>query len=183
MVDIRDRSTHEALLQRRIVVLDREFDTEFCKEIISKLLFLQQQHREFPIHLLVDSTGGEINGGLAIIDSMDSIAPPVFTYCYGRADGFAAIIVAHGETNYRYAASNAEFTLSDPWSLSDDVASAELSRIKSILVRTVATDTNNSKDKVHLDFSNRTRFNAAEAHAYNLIDHVVEQYPRCKLGI
>lgn len=183
MIDIRDRSSHEKLLEWRVIVLDRDIDETFCNEIIAKLLFLQQEDETSPIHLLVDSPGGGVGEGFAVIDVMDHVTAPVHTYCYGRADAFAAIIVAHGELKHRYATSTAEFTLSNPWSPQVDVSKSELSRITSKLVDTVSSATGNSERVVQRDFDANRYFNAIEARAYNLVDQVVETYPDCNLGI
>ena len=182
MIDIRDRSFREQLLQQRVVVLDGEFDDARCNELISKLLFLQHEHPARPIHLLVDSPGGSVTGGFAIIDVIDQVSPPTFTYCYGRADAFAAIIVAHGARPHRFASTTSQFSISEPWSANDDIDESELSRISLMLAETIATDTGNSLEQIQSDLDASVFFDANAAQTYNLVDRVVEEYPEFPLG-
>jgi ATP-dependent Clp protease, protease subunit len=184
MIDVRDPATHDELLQRRVVVLNHEIDADRCKALIAKLLFLQHESRKDPIHLLVDSPGGGVIEGFAIIDTIDQLAPPTFTYCYGRADALAAIIVAHGAKSHRFAATTSRFSLSEPWSTKADAADAfELTRISSMLAQRLAADTGNSISQIQQDFAADACFDANAAQAYNLVDRVVERYPEFPLGV
>ncbi len=184
MLDVRDPSTHEHLLKQRVVVLDRELDAACCKELIAKMLFLQHEDANHPIHLLVDSPGGGVAEGFAIIDAMDQISPPTFTYCYGRADAFAAIIVAHGARSHRFAAQSSQFSLSEPFvPQPTDSNTTDLLRLTSMLAETIGADTDRSVEQIRRDLASNVVFDAVAAQAYNLVDRVVPKYPECQLSV
>jgi ATP-dependent Clp protease, protease subunit len=55
-----------------------------------------------PIHMFIYSPGGCVISGLAIIDIMQHITSPVFTYAIGFAASMGAVILACGQKEYRY---------------------------------------------------------------------------------
>ena len=72
-----DGANGESTLDRRIVTLDGELTEETAKWVIAKLLFLQHNEPAPPIHLWVDSEGGNVLAGLAIIDTIKGLRTPV----------------------------------------------------------------------------------------------------------
>jgi ATP-dependent Clp protease protease subunit len=169
----------DKLLQHRIVVLDRQITAEVANRLIASLLFLQNEDPEQPIRLLVNSCGGSVADGCAIMDTMDFVSPPVHTHCYGRADSMAAIIVAHGEKSHRSANQFATFSLSDPTaakpnSLPPLHVSKELTRIRSELCGRIVANTGIPLSEVQELMADSAAFDAFQAQSYNLIDRVVE---------
>ncbi len=188
--DVSNPETRMKILQQRVIIVNSAMTERVCVEIIADMLYLESEDPTLPIHLLVDSPGGLIAGGLAIIDTIDGISPPVFTYCYGIASALAAIIVAHGTKPYRYAATSSKFFICEPSipnrdsvDISNEVYEAELLRTTLTLAQSIANDTGHSLEKVRKDLAAPTPFDAIGAQAYNLVDHVVDKYPECALGI
>ncbi len=184
MIDIHDTSTHEQLLKQRVVILNGEIDESCGKEVIMKLLFLQHEDEKLPIHLFVNSPGGGVTPGFAIIDTIDNISPPVFTYCCEYACALAASIVAHGAKTHRSAMQKSRFSLCLAEAPeSTDADNSDLARTNSMLVEMLAFDTGNPRDQIERDLAEDKYLDARSALAYNLVDRVVDEYPEYLFGI
>jgi ATP-dependent Clp protease protease subunit len=138
------------------------------------MLFLESENRRRPIVLEINSPGGSITAGLAILDTMDRMKTAVHTHCYSQAAGIAAVIMAHGFRNWRTAVAGARFQLllsSTPSSDSD--ALDERRRCDNILSEYLVNDTGRATTRVLGDMRASTTLTAAEAKQYGLIDHVL----------
>jgi ATP-dependent Clp protease protease subunit len=168
-------SSDESLLGRRIVLLDGELTEENAKWVIAKLLFLQHQDPADPIHLWVDSEGGNVLAGLAIIDTIKGIRPPVCTLCRGRAHGIAAVILASGARGHRVAQANAALSIVPlVWTEGKVVDEAAKRRLLQDLVAMVAEQTGLEWETVQGDFERGRLFDAPGARSYGLIDTLVD---------
>ena len=172
----------EERLADRIVLIGTQIDDTSATETIAKLLFLQDQNPESPITLYIDSPGGYVTAGLAILDTMDEITPQVHTVCVGHADAFAAQIVAHGTPGHRSALPAATFSVSPLWSTTvdddpskSDVQEQEIARLQTILIGILAHDTGQSEKTIRADIQAETGFSASEAQKYGLIDEIIER--------
>ena len=83
----------EELLKNRIVFLNGEVDDESSYDVITKLLYLDSVNHD-DISLYINSPGGSVMAGLAIIDSLEIIKSKVATYCIGSAYSMAAVILS-----------------------------------------------------------------------------------------
>jgi len=77
-----------------------ELDTAY--EINTKLLVMEKENKEKPIYLEINSPGGSIIDGLAIIDTMQHIKPEIITIVSGLAASMGAIIASAGDKRYAY---------------------------------------------------------------------------------
>jgi ATP-dependent Clp protease protease subunit len=163
------------LLRRRIVLLDGEVNEETAEWAIAKLLFLQYEDPAAPIHLWVDSEGGKVLAGLAIIDTIKDISPPVYTLCRGRAHGIAAVILASGAKGYRAALATSALSMVPlVWTGGRAVDEAAQRRLLQDLVATVAEQTGRSREIVQAEFERGRDFDALGARSYGLIDTLVD---------
>lgn len=169
----------DRLLADRIVLIGSPIDDKSATETIAKLLFLHDRNPGLPITLYINSPGGKVTAGLAILDTMDRITPDVYTLCLGRADALAAQIVAHGARGHRSALSSSMFSLCPIWSGPEgsspsEIQQEEIARLQAILVGMLAHDTGWPEKTVHADFQSGMFFSAYEALEYGLVDAVIE---------
>lgn len=82
--------------------------------IVSQLLFLEASDPTKPIHMYINSPGGEMHAGFSIIDTMQYIKPPVSTICVGMAGSMASLILVSGESGQRYALPHAWIMVHQP---------------------------------------------------------------------
>jgi len=94
----------------RIITLG-DIDSESVNDIISLIYDINDEDAKKtqvePIKLIINSFGGEVYSGLALIDTIDNSSTPVYTICHGSAMSMALIIYAAGHN--RYASKNATF--------------------------------------------------------------------------
>ena len=104
---------NECLLNNRIVFLNGEVNDSTAYDIITKLLYLDSVNHE-EISLYINSPGGSVIQGLAIIDCMNIIKSNVSTYCIGSAYSMGAIILSCGAIGKRYCLPNSEVMIHAP---------------------------------------------------------------------
>ena len=104
------------LLLDRIIFLGTEVTAEVANAIIAQLLFLESEDPEKPIHLYINSPGGDVTAGLAIYDTMHYINAPVGTLCTGRAMSMGALLLAGGADGMRAALPNSSILIHQPLS-------------------------------------------------------------------
>jgi len=87
---------YSRLLRDRIVMLGTPVDDQIANAIVAQLLFLAHENPEQDIRLYINSPGGMVYSGLAIYDTMQTIAPDVATTCFGLGASMAAVLLAAG---------------------------------------------------------------------------------------
>jgi ATP-dependent Clp protease, protease subunit len=69
--------------------LGTPIDDQVANLIIAQMLFLAAEDPEKDISLYINSPGGSITAGLAILDTMNLVEPDIVTYCVGQAASMA----------------------------------------------------------------------------------------------
>ena len=170
---------YSRLLKERIIFLGTPIDDNVSSLIIAQLLFLEAEDSERDIFLYINSPGGVITSGMAVLDTMNFIKPAVATICMGQAASMAAIILAAGASGKRSALPNARIMIHQPAGGVEGVASdieihaAEIVKLKKELNRILARLTGQTLKKIEKD-TDRNYFMAAEdAKTYGLIDSIL----------
>ena len=86
-----ERGVEQRLLKQRIVLLFEEVNETSASEVVQSIIILDSINRR-PIKLLINSIGGAISDGLAVIDTMKAVRSPIETFIVGTAMSMAAII-------------------------------------------------------------------------------------------
>ena len=106
---------YSRLLKDRIVFVSGEIEDEIANAIVAQLLFLQAEDSKKEISMYINSPGGSVTAGLAILDTMRMVKCPVATYCVGQAASMGAILLSAGEKGKRHALPNARIMIHQPW--------------------------------------------------------------------
>jgi ATP-dependent Clp protease protease subunit len=169
----------DRLLRRRVVLLSGEIDAAKANDVMARLLWLEQEAEDEPIELRINSPGGEVLSGLAVIDTMAQVRCPVATICSGMAASLASVVLAVGERGRRRATRNARILIHQPWSGQFHGQAADLERTAEEVLRLrrrlddiLAEATGQTVERIHHDTDRDTWFSAEEAVAYGLIDEV-----------
>ncbi len=168
----------DSLLNNRIIFLNGEINAELAYLIISKLLYLDSVNHD-EISLYINSPGGEVNQGFAIIDTMNLIQSPVATFCVGEACSMGAVILSSGDKGKRYSLSNAEIMIHQPSGgargKSDDVLvhSNCLVKCKDKLIHVLANNTKKSKKEISKLFQTDYYMDSREALKFGIIDIIL----------
>ena len=102
------------LLKDRIIFLGEDVNATTASLVVAQLLFLESEDPDKEINLYINSPGGSVTDGLAIVDTMNYIKCPVSTTCIGLAASFGAVLLANWEKGKRYATPNAEILIHQP---------------------------------------------------------------------
>src|ERR1700754_1868895 len=84
------------LLKDNVIFLGQPIDDNVSNLIIAQLLFLEAENPEKDISIYINSPGGSITAGLAILDTMRVVQPDIVTYCVGQAASMAAVLLGCG---------------------------------------------------------------------------------------
>jgi len=169
---------YSRLLKERIVFLGGGIDDDMANLVIAQLLFLESEDPKKDIFLYINSPGGSVTAGLAILDTMNHVKPAVATLCVGMAASAAAVILASGEKGKRFALPNSEVMIHQPWGGAQGQATdieitakhilATRERLNKILART----TGQPLDRIEKDVERDYFMTADEAKKYGLVDTV-----------
>ena len=102
------------LLKDRIIFLSEDVNHASASLVVAQLLFLESEDPDREIYLYINSPGGSITDGMAIVDTINYIKCPVTTICVGLAASMGAVLLASGTKGKRYATPNAEILIHQP---------------------------------------------------------------------
>jgi len=162
-----------ALLEQRIVVLRGPIDDESARAVIVQLLFLQSESRLKPIDLVIDSPGGAVNPGMAIVETIRTVSNPVRTHCHGTADGIAAVILACGASGFRTASDDASTSLCAVES-PELVTHEYFHSVRRELIATLVGVVKRTHEEIGIAMNEARRFSPSEAVEFGIVDRVVE---------
>ena len=183
---MREMTLDDLLLENRIVFMIGEINYRTATEVIMKMLYLENLKRGVEISLYINSPGGSVDDTMAIYDTMRFISSPVATYCIGRAQSGAAVILAAGTKGRRNALPHAKIMLHQPWGgVSGQVEDVriqaeEILRAKKMLVDLMSKLTGMSAEKIAEETERDKYLSAQEAREYGLIDDVLEEQEKEK---
>ena len=102
------------LLKNRIVFLGTPINDQIANLTVAQLLFLNQEDREAPISMYINSPGGQVYAGLAIYDTMQMITNPISTVAVGVTASFGTVLLTAGTKGQRYALPHATIHIHQP---------------------------------------------------------------------
>ncbi|MES2408893.1 MAG: ATP-dependent Clp endopeptidase proteolytic subunit ClpP [Patescibacteria group bacterium] len=170
---------YSRLLKENIIFLGGAIDDGVANIIIAQLLFLQSEDPKKDITLYVNSPGGHVTAGLAIIDTMNNIKNDVSTVCVGLAASMGAVILASGAKGKRYALPNSEIMIHQPsggaeGQASDiEISAKRIIKNREILNKILAKTTGQTLAKIEKDVDRDFFLQSDEAKKYGIIDKVL----------
>jgi len=172
---------YSRLLKDNIVFIGTPIDDNLANLVIAQLLFLAAENPEKDVSLYINSPGGSITAGMAIYDTMQFIRPDVSTICIGQAASMAAVLLAAGAKDKRFALPNSRVIIHQPMGgfsgqASDiDIQAREILRMRTHLNDILVKHTGQPLDKIEKDTDRDSIMTAEESKAYGLVDHVIER--------
>ena len=171
---------YSRLLKDRIVFVSGEVEDGMANAIVAQLLFLQAADPQKEISMYINSPGGSVTAGLAILDTMKMLKCPVATYCVGQAASMGAILLSAGEKGRRHALPNSRIMIHQPWGgaqgkASDiEITAKEILRLKEVLNKILAEASGKTLDAVTHDTDRDFFMSADEAKAWGIVDKVLK---------
>ena len=171
---------YSRLLQENIVFLGQPIDDDVANLVIAQLLFLTAENPEKDISIYINSPGGSITAGLAILDTMRVVQPDIVTYCIGQAASMAAVLLACGAPGKRYSLPHSRILIHQP-SMSGlagqatdiEIYAREILRMRDTLNNILAEATGQPLGRVERDVERDYILEPAQALEYGLIDQIV----------
>ena len=169
---------YSRLLRERIVFLSGGIDDDTANLVIAQLLFLEAEDPKKDIFLYVNSPGGSVTAGLAILDTMNHVKPNVATVCVGMAASAAAVILAAGHKGKRFALPNAEVMIHQPWGGAQgqatdiEITAKHIIATRDRLNKLLAKATGQPLSRIEKDVERDYFMTSDEAKKYGLIDKV-----------
>ena len=177
----RSYDIYSRLLKDRIVFLGTGVDDNVANAIIAQMLFLESDEPDQDIYLYVNTPGGQVSSGMAIYDTMQYIKPDVQTICIGQAASMGALLLAAGANGKRFSLPHARIMIHQPSGgfqgqhTDIEIQAKEITRIREILDRIIATHSGQDPKKVRKDTERDHYMTGEEALKYGLIDKLISK--------
>ena len=168
------------LLKDRIILLSGEIDDNLSNIIVSELLYLDSINHE-DISLYINSPGGSITSGMAIMDTMNFIKSDVSTICIGMAASMGAFLLSCGKKGKRYILPNAEVMIHQPLggvegqATEIKIVAERILKLKEKLNKILAHNTGKNIKEITKDTERDYFLDSKEAVTYGIIDKIIEK--------
>lgn len=172
---------YSRLLKDRIIFLGGPIDDNLANIVIAQLLFLESEGPKKDITMYINSPGGSVSAGLAILDTMNFVQSDVSTVCVGLAASAAAVILSAGKKGKRFTLPNSEIMIHQPMAgvegQATDIAitAKQILKIKEKLNHILAKQTGKSVTQVEKDSDRDYFMSAEEACKYGLVDQIISK--------
>ena len=174
------------LLKDRIIFLGEDVNSTSAGLVIAQLLFLESEDPDKEIFLYINSPGGSITDGMAIVDTMNYIKCPVSTICVGLAASFGAVLLANGEKGKRFATPNSEILIHQPLiggqgggisgqTTEIKIHAEHMIKTREKLNKLLSEKTGQSIETIERDTERDHYMTAQEALEYGLIDGIMDK--------
>ncbi len=175
----RSYDIYSRLLNDRIIFLGEEINSVSANLVVAQLLHLESQDAEKDISLYINSPGGEVYSGLAILDTMNFIKPQVSTICVGMAASMAAVLLSAGAKGKRFCLPHSKVMIHQPSGGAQgqqteiEIVAEEIKKTRRELNQILSDASGQPIEKVQADTERDNYLTAAEALDYGLIDRIV----------
>ncbi len=172
---------YSRLLKDRIIFITDQIADPMANTVIAQMLFLESEDPEKDINMYINSPGGSVTAGLAIYDTMQYIKPDVATICMGQTSSMAALLLAAGAKEKRYALPHARIMIHQPLGGAQgqatdiDIHAREILKIRDKLNEILAQHTGTNMERIRKDTERDFFMDSQEAQKYGIIDKVIHK--------
>ena len=176
----RSYDIYSRLLKENIIFLGTPIDDMVANLIIAQLLFLEAEDPERDISIYINSPGGSITAGLAILDTMAFVRPDIVTICVGQAASMGAVLLAAGTKGKRFSLPSSRIMIHQPsmqglagQAADIDIYAKEILRMRETLNKILADASGQPIERVARDVDRDYIMSADAAVEYGIIDRVI----------
>lgn len=171
----------EKLFEKRIVMISGPVNEKLAYRVNTEILALGFEDKKKPIHLLINSPGGEVTSGFSIFDTAQFVGCPIYTVVIGLAASMGSLIALCAPKKNRVAFPNSKFLIHQPLisgglmgSAADiDIHAKDIIKLKEKINRLYSTETGKSYDDVVKATDRDKWLEPEEAKAFGLIDRII----------
>jgi ATP-dependent Clp protease protease subunit len=170
---------YSRLLRDRIIVVGGEIEPNMANSIVAQLLFLESENPNADISMYINSPGGEVSSGWAIMDTMQYIKAPVSTIGMGLVASMGSVLLAAGERGKRFVLPNTQVMIHQPMAgaqgqITDmEIQLNQFQKNKKSLVKQMAEFTGRKEKEVFEAMERDNWMTPGEAKDFGLIDGVL----------
>ena len=171
---------YSRLLKENIIFLGTPIDDAVSNLINAQLLFLEAEDPERDISIYINSPGGSITAGLAILDTMRFVRPDIVTFCVGQAASMAAVLLAAGAKGKRFSLPNSRIMIHQPsmhglagQAADIDIYAKEILRMRETLNTILSEFTGQPVERIARDVDRDYIMSPDQGVEYGMIDKVV----------
>ena len=169
------------LLRDRIILVQGQVEDQMATSIVAQLLFLDAQDSTKDIYMYINSPGGSVTAGLAIVDTMNFIKSDIQTIVMGLAASMGTIIASSGTKGKRFMLPNAEYLIHQPMggaaggTQQTDMAiiAEQLTKTRDKLNKILADNSGQKLDRIKVDTERDRWMDAQETKDYGFIDEIM----------
>jgi len=171
---------YSLLLKERIIFVGSAINDQVANLVVAQLLYLNQTDPDKAIQMYINSPGGSIYAGLAILDTMNMVSNPISTVAVGVTASFGTVLLAGGTKGQRYALPHSTIHLHQPLGGTEGQASdieimaKEILRLKASLNNFFAKVTGQPLEVIQRDTDRDFYMTAEQALEYGLIDKILQ---------
>jgi ATP-dependent Clp protease protease subunit len=171
---------YSRLLKENIIFLGTPIDDNVANLVMAQMLFLAAEDPEKDISLYINSPGGSITAGLAVLDTMNLVEPDIVTYCIGQAASMAAVLLACGAKGKRFTLPHSRILIHQP-SMSGlagqatdiDIYAREILRMRQTLNEILSNATGQPIEKIERDVDRDYIMEPDQALNYGIVDRII----------
>lgn len=175
---------YSRLLNDRIVFVGEQIDDHVANSVVAQLLHLESEDPDKDISLYINSPGGSVTAGLAILDTMNFIKCDVSTICIGLCASMASVLLAGGEKGKRYALPNSEVLIHQPMGGAQQgtqetdmaIIAEQMKKTRSRLNKILSDATGQPLETISKDTERDNWLTADEALKYGIVDEIVAKH-------
>ena len=170
---------YSRLLRDRIVMVGGEIEPNMANSIVAQLLFLESENPNADISMYINSPGGDVSAGWAIMDTMQYIKSPVSTIGMGLVASMGSVLLASGEKGKRFVLPNTQVMIHQPMAgaqgqITDmEIQLSQFQKNKKSLVKQMAEFTGRKEKEVFDAMERDNWMNPSEAKEFGLIDNIL----------
>lgn len=180
----RSYDIYSRLLNDRIVFLGEQIDDTVANTVVAQLLHLESEDPDKDISLYINSPGGSVTAGLAILDTMNFVKCDVSTICIGLCASMASVLLAGGAKGKRYALPNSEVLIHQPMGGAQSgtqetdmaIIAEQMKKTRARLNNILAQASGQDIETISKDTERDNWLTADEAKEYGLIDEVLSKH-------
>ncbi|CAI0416311.1 unnamed protein product [Linum tenue] len=171
------------LLKERIVCINGPINDDTAHVVVAQLLFLESENPSKPIHMYLNSPGGQVTAGLAIYDTMQYIKSPINTICLGQAASMASLLLAAGAKGERKSLPNATIMIHQPsggysgQAADISIHTKQIIRVWDALNELYSKHTGQTVDIIQKNMDRDHFMTPEEAKEFGIIDEVIDHRP------
>jgi ATP-dependent Clp protease protease subunit len=176
---------YSRLLKDRIIFLGGPVSDDVANLVVAQVLFLANEDPKGDIHVYINSPGGSVTAGLAMIDTFRFVQPDIATYIVGQAASMGSILAASGTKGKRFALRNSRNLMHQPLiggvlegqATDLEIEAREMLRLRDRLYGIYAEATGQTVERIEADCDRNKWLEAGEAIDYGLADQMLERMP------